>query len=155
MSDDIRIPNHNELKEQVLEKKSKKKKKIAVVSTIIILIPVILAVIYTMNPTESIINRITVDDFPLEKFSEGLDVLCNRDELLSCVVKNDGRIDLTLENGIYKFQTVDYSLIKGYYSDIGYEEKSISYAFYADQVEIRSNNREGYQIWLVTAKGMQ
>ena len=150
MSSDV--PNLN--REEVVVKKSKKKK-IAVVSTVVILIPVILSLIYVLNPEMSgtLIQKISIHDFPVEKFSEEYDILCLKDK--GCLVKDDGRILLTLTNGIYKFQTADYSLMKGFSDDFGYEEKSISYAYYEQGTTVKQVDGNGFAMWLVTAKGKQ
>jgi len=138
-------------KETIVEKKSKKKI-FAIISSVGVLIPVIIALLYMTNSQS--IQEISVNDFQIEKFSQGYDILCNKhlDKSMSCLVKNDGRISLTLINGIYKFQTVDYSLMKGFISDIGDEERSISYAFYADGSSVRIIDDEPDSMWLLTAK---
>ena len=137
-----------------IEKKSKKKK-IAVVSTIVILIPVIFAVIYAVSPS-TIIQTISVDDFPIELFDQGYQALCIKDQTLSCLIKNDGIIELTHENGIYKFQTKDYSLIKYFSDEMGYQENTISLAFYDQNAMVKHiGTNQGYSMWLVTAEGRQ
>jgi len=140
-----------------IEKKSKKKK-IAIVSTIVVLIPVILAVIYAVSPSTLPLTPsiITVEDFPIEYFDQGYQALCIRDQTLSCLIKNDGIIELTHENGIYKFQTRDYSLIKYFSDDIGFEENTISLAFYDKNSMVKHiGTNVGYSMWLVTAKDRQ
>lgn len=143
-------------KETIVEKKSKKKI-IAVISTIgIVTVPIIFALLSMTNSPDTS-NMISVHDFPVERFVEGFDILCNKypDKSFACLVKNDGTIELSLGNGIYNFQTVDYSLMKAYWSDIGEEEKSISYAFYADGASVRVIDGENWSMWLLTPAGRQ
>ena len=136
---------------EVKEKKSKKK--LITVSSIGVLIPLIIAIMYVMNPAPSeTTDVITINDFPLEKFVDGYDILCNKypDKSRACLVKKDGSVILTLlENGIYKFQTADYSLMKGWMSDVGMEEISISYAFYADGTSVRIIDGGNFPMWIV------
>ena len=140
--------NNKETTPSKIEKKSKKKI-IAAISSIGVFIPIIIALLYITNPQPT--QEISVGDFPIEKFSQGYDILCNKypDQSLSCLVKNDGRVTLSLVNGIYKFQTIDFSLMKGFISDVGDEEKSISYAFYADGSSVKIIDESNYSMWLV------
>lgn len=139
------------------EKKSKKKK--IVISAVSVSVPLILALLYMTNPSGIGLapQTISVNDFPIEKFDQGYDILCNKypDKSLACLIKNDGIVSLSLGNGIYIFQTLDYSLMKGFMSDIGDEEKSISYAFYADGSSVRVIDGEKYAMWLLTPVGKQ
>ena len=140
-----------------VEKKSKKKK-IVIISTIVVLIPIILAVIYAVSPSTLPMTPfiVVIDDFPIELFDQGYQALCTRDQTLSCLIKNDGIIEMTHENGIYKFQTKDYSLIKYFSDETGYEEKSISLAFYDHNVVVKHiGTNVGYSMWMVTAEGRQ
>lgn len=156
MSSDFKT--ENKPNEQIQVKKSKKKK-IGIISTIVILIPVILAVNYTMNPTDSIIssNKITIDDFPIDMFADNYGILCIKDTSLSCLIANNGIIKHEIKNGVHIFQTNDYSLIKYFSKETGTEEKSISYAFYTEGSQVNiipyENNNEAF--WLITAKGYQ
>ena len=136
--------------------KKSKKKKIITITLVLVFVPVILGVVFqVINPMDissTLIptNLVTIDDFETELFYQGIDIICIKHSSISCLVKNDGRIILSLENGIYKFQTADYSLMKGHMSDIGYEEKSISYAFYENQVTIKQWGSDDFAMWLIT-----
>lgn len=149
------MSSENNKEPQIQEKKSKKKI-VGIISTIVVIIPVIIALLYMTN-SPIIPQLISANDFPVERFSQGFDILCNKypDQSLACLIKKDGRVDLTLGNGIYKFQTRDYSLMKGYWSDIGEEEKSISYAFKADGASVRVIDGANFSMWLLTPAGKQ
>lgn len=158
MADDISIPDNNESRKQISVKK-KRTKEIVIASIIAVLIPVILALFYTLNPADSIISsdKITIDDFSLEMFAQGYDQLCQRDDegYLVCVLKNDGNIEVINKDGIIIFQTKDYSLLKNYGDEFGYGEETISSAFYSDKVNVKEIQHDGLSLWLVSPKGYQ
>lgn len=144
--------------EQVPVKKSRKK--IVVISAVVILLVVASALFVSgvidvtsvkLNPASS---KLKPTDFPLELFAQGYDELCqtSNEGFVSCVIRNDGKIELSHQNGIYKFQTKDYSLLKYFSDETGYEEKSISSAFYDQTTMARVVESGGQSMWLVTAK---
>lgn len=140
--------------EKHIQKKSNKKIIGIVAGLIVIIVPVVIALIYMEEqPMQPVDVNYGVDDFPLEKFNEGYDILCLRGNQYGCLAKNDGRVTLSLANGIYKFQTVDYSLMKGFSNDLGHEENSISYAFYQNSVKVETIKLDdGRVMWLVNQK---
>ena len=154
MSTDSSNENINPMEKLLHEIEAKsKKKKIIGVSTIVVLIPVILAVIYTISPQSIIDNTIDVNDFPVELIGK-YDTLCIHDQIsISCLIKNDGRIEYKLKDGVHIFQTKDYSLLKNFDTRSGYEEKSISDAWYDQTTMLKITDYNGIDYWLITGKG--
>lgn len=152
MSEDSINENLDQMRKTLDEKKSKKKK-IITGSIIGTLVPVILAIIYVLNPHAIIDNSIEIKNFPAELIGQ-YDTICIHDQIgKSCLIKNDGKIKLSSDNGVRKFQTDDYSLIKHFDTDSGYEEKSISEAFYEQTSMVKTAKSNGVDYWIVTAKG--
>ena len=135
------------------KQKSKKRRNIMIiVSSIIVVIPVVFALLTVFGTETTLTQKITEDDFPLEMFDQGYDILCL--DKWTCIIKNDGNVQLKSENGIYIFQTKDFSLMKHYDKQTGTEEISISYAFYEKGIELKHiGTNAGYEMWLVKAEG--